>query len=124
MQPPASLSSASHVLVSADAPAAAPTGSPTGALINQLPLLGAIVAIFYFLVIRPQNQERKKHDELVAGLKRDDDVVTSAGIFGRVTQVDGPRVELEVAPKIRIWVEAASVKARIGAEPAAETKEG
>jgi len=114
----------SHVLVSADAPAASPGGSAGSALITQLPLLAAIVGIFYFLVIRPQNQERKKHEELVAGLKRDDDIVTSAGLFGRVTRIEGPRVELEIAPKVRIWVEASSVKARTGAPAAADSKEG
>lgn len=105
-----------QVLVTFDAPAAAPA-SAGAALLGQLPLLAAIVAIFYFLVIRPQNQERKRHEGLVNGLKRDDEIVTQSGMYGRVTQVQGGRVELEIAPKVRVWVEAASVKRK--AEPAA-----
>lgn len=109
------LMEAGQVLVTHDAPA---TASPSAgqALLGQLPLLAAIVAIFYFLVIRPQNQERKRHEELVSGLKRDDEVVTQSGMYGRVTQVQGARVELEIAPKVRIWVESASVKRKAEAE--------
>jgi len=101
-------------LIMHDVPALAAGGSPGAAIIGQLPLLAAIVAIFYFLVIRPQNQERKKHEELISSLKKDDAVVTQSGIFGRVTRVGGARVELEIATKVRIWVEATSVKARPG----------
>ncbi|NOY27542.1 MAG: preprotein translocase subunit YajC [Oligoflexia bacterium] len=105
-------SSQGTVLVTHDAPASAAAGSPGGALLTQLPLLVAIVAIFYFLVIRPQNQERKTHQKLVESLKKDDDIITQSGIFGRVVRVGGARVELEIAPKVRIWVEASSVKVR------------
>lgn len=103
------------------APAAAP--SATDALISQAPLLIAIVAIFYFLIIRPQNQERKRHEELLGSLKRDDDVVTASGIFGKVSRVEDKRVELEIAPKIRVWVEKAAIKGKAEAAPA-PAKEG
>lgn len=115
MHPDPSLTaSQAEVLVLHDAPAA-PTGqapSGTSALLGQLPLLAAIVAIFYFLVIRPQNQERKKHEELLASLKKDDEVVTQSGLFGRITRVENGRIEIEVAPKIRVWMEASAVKRR------------
>lgn len=107
------LAESQAILVVADAPAAPPSAGQ--AFLTQLPLLAAIVGIFYFLVIRPQSQERKRHEELVAGLKRDDEVLTQAGLFGRVAQVQGGRVELEIAPKVRVWIEAASVKRK--AEP-------
>lgn len=113
---PDSSSSAPHaeVLVLHDAPAAPAGGAPSGtsALIGQLPLLAAIVAIFYFLVIRPQNQERKKHEELLASLKKDDEVVTQGGLFGRITRVENGRIEVEISPKVRVWMEASSVKRR------------
>ncbi|RME27676.1 MAG: preprotein translocase subunit YajC [Deltaproteobacteria bacterium] len=85
---------------------------------SQLPLLVAIVAIFYFLIIRPQNQERKRHEALLAGLKKDDRVVTASGLIGKVSQVRDDRVELELAPKVRVWVEKVSIK-RLDGEPAA-----
>lgn len=114
---------AGDLLVSIDAAPAAGPGA-ADALISQAPLLIAIVAIFYFLIIRPQNQERKRHETLLSGLKKDDEVVTASGIFGRVARVEDARIELEVAPKIRIWVEKASVKAKSDGAVPAPGKEG
>lgn len=99
-----------QVLVTHDQAAPA----PGGALLTQLPLLIAIVAIFYFLIIRPQNQERKRHEELLAGLKKDDDVVTGSGLHGRVVSVQDSVVEIEIAPKVRIKVEKSAVQRRKG----------
>jgi preprotein translocase subunit YajC len=47
-------------------------------------MYGAIFAIFYFVLIRPQSMQRKKHDELVLGLKKGDEIVTTGGLVGEV----------------------------------------
>ena len=47
-------------------------------------MYGAIFAIFYFILIRPQSMQRKKHDELVRGLKKGDEIVTNGGLVGEV----------------------------------------
>jgi preprotein translocase subunit YajC len=47
-------------------------------------MYGAIFAIFYFILIRPQSAQRKKHDELVRGLKKGDEIVTTGGLVGEV----------------------------------------
>jgi preprotein translocase subunit YajC len=47
-------------------------------------IYGAIFAIFYFILLRPQSQQRKKHDELVRSLKKGDEIVTSGGLIGEV----------------------------------------
>jgi preprotein translocase subunit YajC len=47
-------------------------------------MYGAIFAIFYFILIRPQSAQRKKHDELVRGLKKGDEIVTNGGLVGEV----------------------------------------
>jgi preprotein translocase subunit YajC len=47
-------------------------------------MYGAIFAIFYFVLIRPQSMQRKKHDELVRGLKKGDEIVTNGGLVGEV----------------------------------------
>ena len=47
-------------------------------------MYGAIFAIFYFILIRPQATQRKKHDELVRGLKKGDEIVTNGGLVGEV----------------------------------------
>ncbi|MCB9778350.1 MAG: preprotein translocase subunit YajC [Alphaproteobacteria bacterium] len=123
MQPLDSAPSTLHeqVLVTHDPAAAA----PGGALLTQLPLLIAIVAIFYFLIIRPQNQERKRHEELLGSLKRDDDVITGSGMHGRVVAVHDTVVEIEIAPKVRIKVEKSAVQRRAGdPDPKASSGKG
>jgi preprotein translocase subunit YajC len=47
-------------------------------------MYGAIFAIFYFILIRPQSAQRKKHDELVRNLKKGDEIVTNGGLVGEV----------------------------------------
>ena len=47
-------------------------------------MYGAIFAIFYFVLIRPQSMQRKKHDELVLSLKKGDEIVTTGGLVGEV----------------------------------------
>jgi preprotein translocase subunit YajC len=64
-------------------------GSPMMVLLLQF---GLIFAIFYFLVIRPQQRQRKAHEERLRGLKRGDQVVTAGGVVGEVVQV-GPAPE-------------------------------
>ena len=62
------------------------------ALIIQL---GLIALVFYFLIIRPQSQARKKHEALLEDLKKGDEVVTSGGIMGKVKAIDGIRITVE-----------------------------
>ncbi len=58
-------------------------------LIVQLGLIGVV---FYFLIIRPQSQARKKHEALLENLKKGDDIVTSGGLMGTVSKIDGTTV--------------------------------
>ncbi len=66
---------------------------------NPLPMLlfqfGAIILIFYFLLIRPQSQARKKHGELLAQLKKGDDITTAGGIIGKVKDIKDDRITIE-----------------------------
>ncbi len=50
-------------------------------------MYGAIFAIFYFVLIRPQQRQRKQHEQLVQALKRGDEVVTAGGIVGEVLHI-------------------------------------
>ncbi|MDE5972638.1 MAG: preprotein translocase subunit YajC [Muribaculaceae bacterium] len=69
----------------------------------------AIIAIFYFFMIRPQQKQRKEtqkfHDSLTKGTK----VITAGGIHGRVVEVDGPVVLLEIASGIKIRINKTSI---------------
>lgn len=73
-------------------------------LMSLLPFV-AIFAIMYFLIIRPQRQRMKKHQEMVANLRRGDTIVTTGGLIGKVAKVidDGElQVELSEGVKVRV----------------------
>ena len=72
------------------------------AMAQQLAPLVLIMGVFYFLLIRPQQQKAKEHDDLVKGLKRGELVVTSSGLFGRIVEVKDQEVMLEIAPNVRV----------------------
>jgi preprotein translocase subunit YajC len=68
-----------------------------------------IFAIFDFLMIRPQAKERKRHDEMLKGLKKGDEIVTSGGIIGKVVHVDENRLTVKTGENTRITVDRAKV---------------
>jgi preprotein translocase subunit YajC len=77
---------------------------PGGSLdwINYLPFV-AIFAVMYFLVLRPQQQRAKQHQDMVKGVRRGDVVITSGGTVGKVTKVvDDDQVEIEIAEGVRV----------------------
>lgn len=65
-------------------------------------LFGGMFVFMYFVIIRPQQKRRKEHTKLVANLGKGDEVVTTAGILGRINRVEGNYVVLEVADKFEI----------------------
>jgi preprotein translocase subunit YajC len=80
--------------------------------------IAVLVAIMYFVMIRPQQKQLKEHRNLIAGLKKGDDVVTSGGILGRIHQVDEGTVTVEIASGVRVRVLKSAVSAK-GTVPAA-----
>ncbi|MBI5014504.1 MAG: preprotein translocase subunit YajC [Deltaproteobacteria bacterium] len=76
-------------------------GDPTQQFIGLLPLV-AMFAIFYFLLIRPQQKKAKEHKAMLEALKKGDEVITSAGMIGRVTALAEDVVTVEVAPDVKI----------------------
>lgn len=77
--------------------------------------------IFYFLLIRPQQKKTKEHQEMLNKLKKDDRVITSGGIYGRVTSLDENKVTLEVSDKVRIKILRSNISALDQPTPAAQT---
>jgi preprotein translocase subunit YajC len=73
----------------------APTDSPSTGLTMLLLQIGAIGLVFFFLILRPQQQARKKHEELLKGLKKGDEIVTMGGIIAKVKEVKDDRVTVE-----------------------------
>jgi preprotein translocase subunit YajC len=77
---------------------ATPPGEGGGGLLGSpLILFGAIIAIFYFMIIRPQQKRMKEHQNLLASVKRGDKVVLSNGMHGTVHEVEDKTVLIEVA---------------------------
>ena len=83
-------------------------GSQPNAFVQLLPLI-LIFVVFYFLMIRPQAKRAKEHKAMVSALAVGDEVVTSGGILGRITEVSEQFVTVEIADGVRIKVQRATV---------------
>jgi preprotein translocase subunit YajC len=85
---------------------------------STLPLLLAIGAIFYFLLIRPQQKQVKSHETLVSGLKRGDKIVTGSGLHGRVGEVREHTFLLEIAKDTKVVVDRDAIRRKVVAADA------
>jgi preprotein translocase subunit YajC len=95
------------------------SADPMGGLIMLAPYL-LIFVVFYFLLIRPQQQARKRHMEMVANLKKNDVVVTSGGLIGKVKSVQEDEVRVELSPNVEVRVVRGTIaEVRSKTEPAA-----
>ena len=102
----------------------APGAGGPGTLMTIFPFI-LIFIIMYFMLIRPQQKKTKEHQELLNKLKKNDEVMTSGGIYGKVVDLKETVVTIEVAPNVRIRVARAQIAAVISAEktPAKEGKD-
>jgi preprotein translocase subunit YajC len=89
-------------LAQVPSPPAAPT--VVEQLLQMLPMFVIIVAIFYFVIYRPQKQQREKHKAMLSDLKKGDKVITTGGIWGTVTNIGKDTVTLQVAENAKIKV--------------------
>ncbi len=80
-----------------------------GGLMSFLPMI-AIIAIFYFLMIRPQQKQAKMLREMRDALQKDDRVVTSGGIHGVITNLKGDTVTVRIADGVKIDVDRNSLQ--------------
>src|SRR5690242_2156357 len=81
----------------------APAAGPGG--FAPILMMVVFVVIFYFLLIRPQQKKAKEHQALVSKLAAGDEVVTTGGLLGKVTEVGDTFVTLEVAEGVRVKVQ-------------------
>jgi len=87
------------------APGGAAGGAGGGmAAFQQIIPLVFMFAIFYFLLIRPQQKKAKEHKALLEAMKKGDHVITAGGVHGKVTSVDNELVTLEVANNVNIKI--------------------
>ncbi len=76
-------------------------GGPQSAIAGFLPLI-IIFAIFYFLLIRPQQKKAKQHREMLAALKKGDKVITTGGIYGVVEAVGDKTITVKIAENVKV----------------------
>ena len=77
---------------------------PGGMDISFLIMMAVLFAIFYFLLIRPQQKKQKEIKDMIANLTYGDTVVTSGGLQGKITGLTDTVVTLEIAEKVRVKV--------------------
>lgn len=89
--------------------AASAGGQAPPAWVSWLPIIG-MVAIFWFLIIRPQMRQQKEHRTKIAAMQKGDMVVTAGGLVGKVLKVDEHYAELELGQGVKVK----AVKSTIG----------
>jgi preprotein translocase subunit YajC len=91
-------------------------GSP---LLQIVPFI-LILAIFYFIILLPSKRKQQKVQEFLENLKENDRVITTSGIYGQIARINGDKVQLQVADKVRIDVSKAAIGGYQGQPPVVE----
>ena len=86
-----------------------PAGGAGGGIESFL-LIGAMFAVLYFLMIRPQMKRAKEHKSMVDGLQKGDEVITAGGVLGRINKVTDAYVAIEIANNVEVQVQKAAVQ--------------
>ena len=94
----------------------APGGADQQSPYSFLILMAGMFAIMYFLMIRPQQKQKKDREALLAAVKTGDEIVTNGGLFGVVKgfKEENQRVTLEIAPNVRVDVARSAIANVIG----------
>lgn len=85
----------------AEEPAASAAVTEPSPLAGMLPIL-LMVALFYFLLVRPQQKKINEHKKMVAALRRGDKVLTNGGLYGTIHKVEDDVLVVEIAPETRV----------------------
>ena len=103
----------------APAPAGAPTGGPGGSVMIIGYLL--LFAAMYFFMIAPQRKKQKAHEAMLKSLESGDEIVTTGGIYGTITNVKEDRFVLRIADNTKVEIGKGFVTAVLNKQPAAAT---
>lgn len=88
-------------------------GAPPGGEYMQFVLLAGFLVIFYLMIWRPQAKRAKEHRNLVSGLQKGDEVVTSGGIAGKVIKVTDDFLVLEASDTVELKIQKSAVIAAL-----------
>jgi len=92
-------------------------GSP---LLQIVPFV-LILGFFYFIILLPSKRKQQKVQEFLENLKENDRIITTSGIYGQITRLNGDKVQLQIADKVRIDVSRAAIGGYQGQPPVVET---
>lgn len=84
-------------------------GDGGGSLISTLIMFGAIFAIFYFMIIRPQQKRAKEREKLLSNIEKGDKIVTSGGVHATIVGIEEKTVLIEIAPNVKVKVERSAI---------------
>jgi preprotein translocase subunit YajC len=84
-------------------------GGSGGGIMSVLPLMIGMFAIMYFLIIRPQQKQRREREDLLRAIKKGDRVVTTGGLYGTVVGLSEHTVTLKVADQVKLDFERSAI---------------
>jgi preprotein translocase subunit YajC len=86
----------------------AAASSPGSDIMTFLPMI-AIVVVFYFLLIRPQQKRAKETKAMLEALQKGDEVVTAGGLVGRISRLSDAYANVEIAPNVEVTVQRSAI---------------
>jgi len=81
----------------------------SGSLVSTLIMFGAIFAIFYFMIIRPQQKRAKEREKLISNLQKGDKVITSSGIYGTIAGIEEKTILVQIADNVKVKFDKSAV---------------
>ncbi len=106
--------SLAHAADFAYAGAQLPGSSGSGQVAVQILFFGALFAIFYFLLIRPQQKQRREREAMLTSLKRGDRVVTTGGLHGTIVGLNEQTVVLKVTDQVKLEFDRSAIGRIVG----------
>ena len=94
----------------------------SSSLIQIVPFV-LILGIFYFIILLPTRRKQQKVQEFLESLKENDKIITTSGIYGQIAKINGDRISLQVADKVRIEVSRAAIGGLQGQPPVVESQQ-
>lgn len=83
-----------------------------GGIFPMLIMFGALILIMYFLMIRPQQKRQKEHQKMLDSIKKGDKVITTSGMHGTVTDIDGNTYLIQIAENVKITFEKSAIASK------------
>ncbi len=96
-----------HYLIAMGTPPEGQGGG--GSMVSTLIMFGAIFAIFYFMIIRPQQKKAKEREKLLSNMQKGDKVVTGGGLHGVINSIDDNTVILQVSDNVKLKFEKSAI---------------